>query len=449
MKLDRDPISSLITRLAVPAGVGMLFSTLLTVVDTFYAGLLSATALAALSLASPLFFLVLTLGIGVAQATNALVGNRLGAGEIMQARRLALQSMSFAVVISSTASLVTFIIVPTLFKLMGGEEPYLQPAIYYMRVVLLGTIFFSLALVVNSILNTRGDTRTYRNTQIAGFFANIVLDPLFMFGFGMGVVGVAVATVLIQACVFLYMLSVALKLDFMQKSSWREVMPDLHSFKEVAAQSLPTSISMSLVAMGSIIIVTFITRFGEPAMAAYAVALRLEQVILLPVIGLNMAALSLTGVNAGAGNWMRVREIHATSTRYALAVMVIGGVLVFFLGGFFMQLFNSDAEVIAIGTTYLKFEAFILPAYAIIFLSAAILQGLKKPLIAMLFNFLRQVIGQLLLIWLALDYLGMDITGIWWSILTINWLLAAVMFMVVLKLVRAGGREDSLVVTSS
>jgi len=443
VNLEDDPVSGLIFRLAVPAGVGMLFSTLLSVVDTFYAGLLSATALAALSLAGPLFFLVLTLGIGVGQATNALVGNRLGSKEPAQARRLAVQSMSFAVVVSAAAALAMYVYVPTLFRLMGGEDPYLQPATHYMRVVLVGSAFFSLALVVNSILNTRGDTKTYRNAQVAGFFANIVLDPFFMFVLDMGVVGVAVATVLIQASIFFYVLLAALKLDFMNQIGWRELIPNVQSYREIASQSIPTSVSMILVAIGSIIIVTFVTRFGEAAMAAYAVALRLEQVILLPVIGLNIAALSLTGINAGAGLWSRVREIHRLATRYAFVLMAAGGVVVFLFGGFFMRLFSAEPQVIAIGTTYLKFEAFILPAYAVIFLSAAVLQGLKLPLIAMLFNLLRQVVAQLVVFWLVVEYLGKDITGIWWSVLVINWVIALAMFWVTLTRVRVGSLSQA------
>ena len=431
VNLREDPIPLLIRQLAVPAGVGMLFSTLLNVVDTFYAGMLSPTALAALSLAGPLFFLVLTLGIGIGQATNALVGNRLGADDEPGAQVLAMQAIAFAMLVSFVSATLAYIYVPEAFVAMGGEPPYLAEGIEYMRVVLLGTAFFALSFVVNGVLNTRGDTKSYRNAQIVGFFANILLDPLFMFGFGLGVTGVAVATVLIQAGVFAYLLTRMLKLDFMQGVNVAMLKPNLASFRELLSQSLPTSASMGLVAVGSIIIVAYVTRFGESAMAAYGVALRLEQIILLPVIGINIAALSLTGVNYGAGHWERVREIYKTGVLYALSLMVVGGVMVLLFGSFFMSLFTDDPDVQSIGVTYLRFEAFILPAYAVTFLSAAVLQGLKKPLIALYFNVARQVVGQLLLFWLAIDLLGLDITGIWWSVLGLNWVLAVLIYAVV------------------
>lgn len=413
----------------------MVFSTLLTVTDTWYAGMLSPTALAALSLAGPVFFLVMTLGIGIGQATNALVGNRLGADQSDAARRLALQSIAFATLMSLAGAALAFLCTPWLFRLMGGEAPYLQPATEYMYVVLLGTAFFALALVINAILNTRGDTTSYRNAQIVAFLANIGLDPLFMFVFDLGVTGVAVATIVVQGGVVLWLLHKVLGLDFMQAPEAREFRPDLASWRDIARQSIPTSASMMLVAVGSLIIVSFVARFGESAMAAYGIALRIEQLILLPTIGINIAVLSMTGVNFGAGLHERVREIYRTGILMALSLMLVGGVVLVIFAGPVMDLFTADEEVRAIGKTYLYFEAAILPAYALTFLSAAALQGLKRPEVTLYLNIIRQVVAQLLLFWLVVDVMDADITGLWWSVLAINWLLGLAIMLVAHRVV--------------
>ena len=105
--------------------------------------MLSSTALAALSLAGPVFFLVFTLGIGVGQATNALVGNKLGAEQPERAQLLAFQSMAFAVYVSIMAALLAFWQLSALFSLMGAEDPYLVPASSYMSILLIGTPLFS------------------------------------------------------------------------------------------------------------------------------------------------------------------------------------------------------------------------------------------------------------------------------------------------------------------
>jgi len=96
-----------------------------------------------------------------------------------------------------------------------------------------------------------------------------------------------------------------------------------------------------------------------------------------------------------------------------------------------MALFSDEAAVRDIGVTYLYFEAMILPAYAVTFLSASMLQGLKRPEIALYFNIVRQVLAQLLLFWIAIDVLGAGLTGIWWSVLVINWVLALLIFLAV------------------
>jgi len=409
----------------------MIFSTLLNVTDTWYAGMLSATALAALSLAGPVFFLVMTLGIGIGQATNALVGNRLGADRPDQARRMAFQSIGFGAVVSSLAALIAFFVTPWLFSVMGGEPPYLEPATRYINIVLLGSAFFALSIVMNSILNTRGDTVSYRNAQIVAFVANIGLDPLFMFVLDMGVAGVAMATICVQGGVLAWLSWKVSKLDFLGGPRLSEFVPDPSCWLQIARQSVPTSASMMLVAVGSLIIVAFVSRFGEDAMAAYGVALRIEQLMLLPVIGINIAALSLTGVNYGAQDLPRVREIYTVGLRYAVMLMVLGALIMAAFAPQLMALFSDNPAVQDVGVTYLYFEAIILPAYALTFLSAATLQGLKRPAVALYFNIVRQVIAQLLLFWLVVELLGSDITGIWWSVLIINWVLGVAIVVAV------------------
>ena len=441
MDLRQDAIPALIRKIALPASLGMLFSVILGITDTFYAGMLSATALAALSLAGPVFFLILTLGIGVGQATNALVGNELGADRPERAQRLAFQSISFATLVSVGGSLLALWQLPVLFAMMGGEEPYLTPAYNYMSVVLIGTALFSLSFVINSILNTRGDTHSNRNAQFVGVLANIILDPLFMFTFGLGVTGVAIATIIIQFGVVAFLVSKAVKLDFMRWPAWSDLVPDMKDYAQIAKQSIPTTVSMLLVAIGSLIIVSFVSRYGEAAMAAYGVALRIEQLILLPVIGLNIAALSLTGVNYGAFLICRVKTIFNTAVGYSVTLMVIGAIPLVLFGDILMRVFTDEQAVITIGVEYLRIEALIMPAYAITFIANAMLQGLKKPMYTLYCNVVRQVIAQVALFYLVVVVLEWGINSIWFSVLGINWIMAAVIWFLYKKRLNQVERE--------
>ena len=184
---------------------------------------------------------------------------------------------------------------------------------------------------------------------------------------------------MVQGGVVVWLLFKALRLDFMTIPRLAEFTPDLASWRDIARQSLPTSASMMLVAIGSLIIVAFVARFGESALAAYGIALRIEQLILLPTIGINIAVLSMTGVNLGAGNHERVREIYRTGVIMALVLMTIGALVLAVFADQVMGLFTDDEEVRGIGRVYLYFEAVILPAYALTFLSAADAAGAQAP----------------------------------------------------------------------
>ena len=153
--------------------------------------------------------------------------------------------------------------------------------------------------------------------------------------------------------------------------------------------------------------------------------------MLLLVIGINNAAISLTSVNYGAGRIDRVREVYRSGLTYALGLMLVGAIRILLFAEQFLGVFTDDAAVLEVGMIYLRFEAFILPACALTFLSAAVLQGLEKPAVALYFNIARQLVGQLLLFWIAVDLLEMNINGVWWSVPIFNWVMAVGIVVVV------------------
>ena len=194
MSLTTDPISQLTWRIALPISVGMFFNTMFNVVDTLCAGWLGTDALAALSLSFPVFFIIIAVGSGLSQGTTALMANALGAGDAPEARRVFAQSLIFAVIGGVALSIVGWFAAPSLFRLLGAEGDYLRTVLTFMNVTLAGGVFYLLPMVMNSALSAQGDTRAYRNFLIAGFAANIALNPVLMWGLlglpAMGVGGI-------------------------------------------------------------------------------------------------------------------------------------------------------------------------------------------------------------------------------------------------------------------
>jgi putative MATE family efflux protein len=436
LDLTKDPIPHLLKKIAVPASVGMFFNTMYYIVDNFYAGMLSSTALAGISLAAPIYFMGIAVSIGVGQGTNALVGNARGEGRQDLAEEIAGRAISFAWFSALLIGLIVLYFAADLFAVMGAEGAYIQDALNYLSIILPTLAFSAHAMAANGILNSLGDTTSFRNSLMVAFLANIALDPLLMFGFGWGVYGLAAATALTQLGSAIYLTIQVRQSQLGHCLSPHNLTPNFTQYNALFKQSLPASTNMFLIALGSIIVTSAVTRFGEDAVAGLGIALRIEQLVLLPTVGINIAVLSLVSVNFGARQFDRLEKVAFDSIKIGSAMMVIGGILVFVFARPLIALFTDDANVIEIGVGYLRVEALILPAYVLSFVSGAVLQGMKQAAIPMYFNLIRQLILPSLFIAVALVLLDTNIFGIWWSIAIASWLTVTLQYQHMRKTVK-------------
>ncbi len=425
MDLTKDPIPGLIKKIAVPASVGFFFNTMYNVVDTYFAGLISTDALAALSLSFPIFFIIIAFGSGLSQGATALIANALGEKNNGKTHHIAMQAISFSILFSVCLTFLGLMFASDLFRLLGASDNYLGISLAYMNVLLMGTGFFILQSVINSALNAQGDTKSYRNVLILGFLLNLVLDPWFLFGgFGlpaMGVRGIALATVLIQAlgCVFL-----AVRLTHSRiwmGFSGSDLWPERKTFKEIAVQGFPAGFNMATVAIGIFVITLFVSRFSMEGVAAYGIATRIEQIVLLPTIGLNIAVLSLTGQNNGAKRLDRVSKAYRTTLTYGLIMMVIGGTMIYVFARPLMAFFTEDQTVVRIGVEYLHIASITLCSYVILFQTVFLLQGLKKPMYAIFIGIYRQIVAPVIVFYFLAYFLDWKLDGIWWGVFGVTW----------------------------
>lgn len=424
------PVPELIRRLAIPASVGFFFNTMYNVVDTFWAGRLSTDALAALSLSFPVFFVLIAMGSGFATGATALIGNALGRDDRREAAVTAAQGLVLGLLLAAFVMTVGYLAVESLFRLLGAEGAYLAICLEYMHVILAGSGFVLTFYMLNGILNAQGDMRTMRDYLIGAAAANVVLDPWFMYGGlgvpAMGVRGIALATILCQAGGLVFLGRRAWRTGLIWRSEGARWRPDGRVLRAIAGQGIPSSLNMMSVALGIFIITWFLSRFGQEAVAAYGVATRIEQIALLPTIGLNMATLTLVAQASGAGLFDRVRQVVRTALKYGGVVMVFGSALVFFGARPLMNLFSDDPAVVDIGARYLRIAAFIEHAYVLLFVNTSVLQGLKKPAFALWIGLYRQIAAPFLVFWLLTAVWGQGLYGIWWGIFGITWSAAVV-----------------------
>jgi len=413
----------------------MIFNTMYNIVDTYFGQFLATEGLAALSLSFPLFFVIIASGSGIATGATALISNALGSGDRELARRYQVQAISFGVIASAVLTVVGLLVAERAYRFMGANDLVLSLGMSYMRVILMGTGFFLLNAIVNAGLTSRGDTKSYRNVLFIGMFLNIGLDPLFLFGFAplgipaMGAAGIALATVVIQGVSLGYMLLRARRAQTCAGMRFRDYLPQRSFYREIAVQGIPASLNMMTVALGMFVINFFIARNGSTeGLAAYGVALRIEQIALLPSAGLHTAMLTLVGNNFGARRLDRIRETFKTTLLYGLVVMAVALGIILPLAGVLMRQFTDDPTVVAIGQRYLYIEGLVYYAYVVLFGSVSFMQGLKRPMPAIYVGLYRQLIAPPLVFYLFAEVFGWGLNGIWWGIFAVTWSAALVAF---------------------
>lgn len=425
LSLTTDPIPQLTWRIAMPMSIGMFFNTMFNVVDTKCAGWLGTEALAALSLSFPVFFVVLATGSGLSQGTTALIANALGAGRPEDARKVFAQSLLFAIAAGALLTVAGLLAAPALFRLLGAEGGYLATVLAYMNVILGGGILFLLPMVVNAALSAQGETRFYRNYLIAGFVANVALNPVLMWGLGglpaMGVAGIALATVLVQAGGAAYLWRHVKRTPVCRELTRADFRPDFPVLKAIQGQAVPAMLNMLTVALGVFVITWFVKHFGKEAVAASGIATRIEQIVLMPAIGLNAAVLSIIGQNHGAGLSHRVREAWVTNVKFGAGLMLLGGAILWLGREPAMRIFTDDPTVIGHGRDYLLAASFTLAAYPILFVTVFAMQGIKRPAYGLWIGLYRQIAAPALVFHGLAFGLGWGLWGVWWGICIVTW----------------------------
>jgi len=418
LDLTQGDIASLIKKLAIPSSIGFFFHTMYNVTDTYFAGLISTDALSVLTLSFSIFFMMIALAGGMSEAATALVGNALGEKDKNRAVHIALNSLAFAFLLSFVLTLVGLVSTPFLMTVLGAKGEYLALSLEYINIILFGSVFFVFTFFLNALLNAVGDTVSFRNILIFASILNIGLDYWFVLGSmglpPLGIKGIAIATVLtefISACYLFYKLR---KTPLLQG---RFVL-DKKVFTTLLKQGFPPSINMIMMASGIFIMTYFVAPFGTQVVAAFGIGMRIEQIVLMPTIGLNVAVLAIVSQNSGAENYERIRKTINISLLYGLFFSLFGMVFLLLFSEELMQFFTNDVKVIKEGILYLRVEAFILFSFVVIFVYLALLQGIQKPAFIFYVSIIRQIIAPVLVLSIF-TYLGLGLLWIWLGIAAI------------------------------
>ena len=349
MNLLKDNIPDLVKKLAIPASVGTLFQTFYNIVDTFFAGKISPEALSALSKSFPIYFIIIATSIGVSVAGTSLIGNSIGENNKKNILYYFTHIIIYGLIISIFITFLGLNYSEKVFYLMGSTTEVTNLGTSYTDIIYYGSVLFILVVSLNSLLHAEGDTKTYRNVLIISFFLNIALNPIFIFGFlfipALGVKGIAVATLIAQFVAFIIIL-VKVILNKRVKDITKEFfIIKFYYLRNIFFQSMPITIAISGYSIAASIVYTYIGLSGEYAVAGYGAATRIEQVVLLPILGINTAIISIIAQNYGANYFDRVKETYFISIKYGLYIMIFSGVLIYITADIVPILFSNNLQI--------------------------------------------------------------------------------------------------------
>ncbi|MBW2976878.1 MATE family efflux transporter [Candidatus Woesearchaeota archaeon] len=383
----RNPKKALL-KLTFPVVIAMLVQIMYNIVDTAFVGRLGTEAIAALTFSFPLFFILVSLNSGLGIGINSRISRYLGARNRDGAENTAMHGILISLALALGVFILGSLTLKPLFLLFGATGNVLALSISYMSIILLAVFFMFPSFVLNSIFSAQGDTKTPMKVQISALTLNIILDPLFIYVLGYGVVGAAIATMLS------FLLALLLSAYYIRKRSYLRISLKYFRFsfsliKDIFSVGAPASFMMLLLSVYIIFINRFMSHFGTDYVAAFGIASRLESVAIMPVVALSMSMLTLVGMFFGAKRFDLLKETSFYSIKIAVAFTSAIGIVFFAMPHLFLRVFTPDSTLLGIGSAYLRIDVFTFPLMAVSSIISRVLQGMGLGLPGLVINLVR------------------------------------------------------------
>ncbi len=433
--LTQGPLAKALMRLAGPMFVSTTLQNAQSVIDLFWVGRLGSEAVAALAMSGTLLMALFPVVMGLSTGTVAMVSRCVGAGRGHEAAEVGGQSLVVALVFGLVAGTVGWFSAEWLCRLLGGSEAVVQLGADYMGISFLGCFTVFLLFIGSSILQASGNTVVPMQAMLLANVLNIVLDPVFIFGWlgvpRMGIKGAALATVLSQAAAAAMVMQVLVRGSAGVQIRRRHLWPRKDLVLRLVRIGVPSSGQMLSRSLMSVVLIRVVAGFGTVVVAAYGIGVRFHMLVLMPAFVLGNAAATIVGQNLGAGRPDRAERVAWLATGIDAAIMLGSAVILMVWAAPLVAIFDDTPAVVAMGARYLRVVSlFYIPVAFSIVLGRA-LQGAGDTLAPMVTTILGLWGLQVPLAIILPHYFTPATDGIWWSVavaMTANGLMVAVWF---------------------
>ncbi len=424
-------------RLAWPIVALQLLQVTYNIADTFWLGQFDTDALAAISLAFPLIFLLISLAGGFTAAGAILVAQYTGAKSDGSAGRVAGQTISFVSILAVGLGLVGYLFTEEMLALLpsqGETQANVIPlAARYMEVFFLGIVFMFGFFVFSALMRGYGNTKTPMRVMVVSVAMNVVLDPILIFGWGpidgMGIVGAAIATVASRGLGTILGLCILFMTDAGPAIELRHLAPDMAVIREIVDIGVPSALEQSASALAMVTLTAMIVQFAPPVVAAYGLGNRIASLIFLPAMGLGRATNTMVGQNLGAGNTERAERAVWLAAKVSGGVLLAVAIAVFFFPSVLVDAFISNtipdaAATISLGSEYIQIRTVEFAFIGVLQVLLGAYRGAGNTKTALVFSLVALWIGRVATVSvLAFDSVpllgfagyGLGPTGFWYG----------------------------------
>ncbi len=416
--LTTGPVPATITRLAIPMIFGILSIVAFNLVDSFFVGMIGTMELAAFGFTFPVVMILGSIGMGLGMGTSAVVSKLIGQNDIAKVRRTTTDSIILALIFGFAFVIIGLLTIDPVFRALGATEDILPLIRAYMIPWYLGVIFVIVPMVGISAIRANGDTKTPAFIMISMVVVNLILDPMFIFGFGplpaMGLTGAAVATVIARMLTLVMGIYVLHFRDGLLTFDIPSFQQMLESWKNILYIGLPAAATNLVVPMSTALVTNLVSTYGAEAVAAFGVASRVDVLAVTVLIAVGSAMAPFIGQNLGAGRIDRIKEGFGLVMKFSIAWGLFMLVILFFLGQYIAPLFSDDPSVTKIIILYLTITPLGYGVRGVYTICNTALNVIKKP-----FQASSITIVQMFVVYVPLAYLlssQIGIKGIFWAL---------------------------------
>ena len=390
VRMTTQPVGRLVTAMAIPSIVSMLVSGIYNLADTFFIGQINTPSVAAMGIVYAYMVLIQSLAIFFGQGSGNYISRALGRRETVDAEEMAAVGLGSSILTGVILAGASFLAMQPLLTMLGSTETILPYAIDYFQFILIGTPFIMGTFTLNNQMRHQGNAILSMIGIVSGAVLNIILDPILIFGFGLGIRGAGMATAISQVIGFVVILSMIGKRGSLPIRP-HHFKPTLRRYRDIAAGGLPSLARQALMSISAICLNQMASNYGDEAIAAFSIVNRIMMLACAAMIGYGQGFQPVCGFNYGAGLFDRVRKAYwhscSVSTVYCTVLALLGWVF----AGPLVALFRADdPEVIRIGSEVLRYQCYSFPLTGFIVLANMYLQNIRRTIPAIIMASTRQ-----------------------------------------------------------